>query len=154
MIYCRINDLEKYSSYSKNMEKAINYILTHNLNDLPFGKTNIDDETIYINKSNVELKKSDSLKYESHKKYIDIQIDLDGDESIYINNGTCDCIKTYKEVEDFALYGFSNPDLIINLDKNCCAIIFPNEIHMPCIKHKAKSIIKCVIKVLDDKQIS
>lgn len=64
------------------MKKAIEFIMAQDLNVLPFGKTVIDGEKVFINKSKIETKKSDELKYESHKKYIDIQIDLDGNESI------------------------------------------------------------------------
>ncbi len=149
MIYCRINDLQKYSSYSKNMEKAIKYILTHDLNHLPFGKTNIDGERIFINKSKCETKLPEYQRYESHRQYIDIQIDFDGDECIYLNNGNCNCVETYKQEEDFALYSFSKPDVILNLNKNYCAIIFPEEIHMPCVRNTTDFVIKCVVKVLD-----
>lgn len=136
------------------MKKAIEFIMAQDLNALPFGKTVIDGEKVFINKSKIKTKKSYELKYESHKKYIDIQIDLDGNESIYISNGDCDCIETYKEAEDYALYNYCEPDLTVKLNKNFCAIIFPNEIHMPCVKDKARLLIKCVIKVLDNKQIS
>ncbi|WP_288724834.1 YhcH/YjgK/YiaL family protein [uncultured Treponema sp.] len=149
MIYCTISELPRYISCSTNMKKAIDFIMTHNLNELPLGKTIIDGDKIFINKSSVEAKTADLLKYESHKNYIDIQIDLEGDETVFINNGNCDCIETYKEAEDYALYNYCEPDLTVKLNKNFCAIIFPNEIHMPCVKNKAKTLIKCVVKVLD-----
>lgn len=149
MIYCKISELPRYISCSTNMKKAIEFIMTHDLNELPFGKTIIDGDKIFINKSRVESKTSEFLKYESHKKYIDIQIDLEGDETVFMNNGTCDCIVPYKEADDYALYNYYVPDLTVNLNKNYCLIIFPGEIHMPCIKNKAKSLIKCVLKVLD-----
>lgn len=154
MIYCKISELSRYIYYSANMKQAIEFIMTNDLNALPFGKTIIDGEKVFINKSKTETKKSDELKYESHKNYIDIQIDLDGNEIIYINNGTCGCIASYKESVDYALYSYCEPDLSVKLNKNFCAIIFPNEIHMPCVKDKTSSLIKCVVKVLDNKQIS
>ena len=131
------------------MKKAIEFIMTNNLNALPFGKTIIDGDKIFINKSSVETKSPNLLKYESHEKFIDIQIDLNGDETVYINNGTCVCIEPYNESDDYTLYSYYEPDLSVTLNKNFCAIIFPKEIHMPCIQHKTKSIIKCVVKVLD-----
>lgn len=150
MIYCAISELPRYISCSTNMKKAIEFIMTHNLNALPLGKTIIDGDKIFINKSSVEAKTADLLKYESHKKYIDIQIDLKGDETVFINNGTCDCIEPYKEDDDYALYSYCEPDLAISLNQNYCVIIFPNEIHMPCVKNKAKTLIKCVVKVLNN----
>ena len=74
MIYCTISELPRYISCSTNMKKAIDFIMTHNLNELPLGKTIIDGDKIFINKSSVEAKTADLLKYESHKNYIDIPI--------------------------------------------------------------------------------
>lgn len=149
MIYCKISELSRYIYCSANMKKAIEFIMTNDLNALPFEKTIVDGDKVFINKSKTETKKPNELKYENYKNYIDIQIDLDGNEKIYINNGTCNCIESYKESDDYELYSYCKPDLFVKLNKNFCAIIFPNEIHMPCIKDKAKSLIKCVIKVLD-----
>ena len=149
MIYCKISELSRYIFFSKNMKKAIEFIMAHDLNALPFGKTVIDGEKVFINKSKIVTKKPDELKYESHRNYIDIQIDLDGNETVYINNGSCDCIENYKEADDYTLYSYCAPDLTVKLNKNFCMIIFPNEIHLPCVKDKANSLIKCVVKVLD-----
>ena len=91
MIYCKVSDLEKYSSYSENMRRAIDYVMTHDLSVLPMGKTVIDGEKIFINKSNPETKEADLQQYEVHHRYIDIQIDIEGDEKFYIKNEDLIC---------------------------------------------------------------
>lgn len=151
MIYSKISDLKKYISYSDNMRKAIEFILSTDLKTLPLGKTFIDGESIYINKSIVETKAAELQKYEVHHKYIDIQIDIEGDELLYnIQERHLNCIQDYNEDGDYALYSFCKEDVKITLNENYCAVIFPGEIHMPCIKCNAKSVIKCVVKVLDE----
>ena len=150
MIYCKVFELQKYSSYSDNMKKAIDYVTTHDLSALQMGKTVVDGDKVFINKSNPETKDSDSLQYEVHHRYIDIQIDLEGDEKLYIKNDTKNCICEYDENGDYALFKSSVPDVIVNLNKAFCVICFPYEIHMPCVKSTTEKVLKCVVKVLDE----
>lgn len=150
MIYCKLCELSKYSSYSSNLRKAIEFILSNDLRKLPMGKTFIENDKIYLNKTNIEPKNADLQKYEVHYKYIDIQIDIEGDEFIYIKNNESKCIHEYDSSEDYALYSYSKEDVSLSLDKERCLVIFPYEIHMPCIKKNTQSVIKCVVKVLNE----
>ena len=148
MIYCKVSNLEKYSSYSENMKKAIDYVMTHDLSILPMGKTIVDGEKVFINKSNLETKNAELQQYEVHHRYIDIQIDIKGDEKFYIKNHTLNYTHEYNEMDDYALFKTAQPDVIVSLDTDYCVICFPNEIHMPCVRNKTESVLKCVIKVL------
>ena len=150
MIYCKLTDLVNYSLYSENMKKAIDYIMTHDLSVLPMGKTIVNGEKVFINKSSPETKESDLQQYEVHHKYIDIQIDLEGDEKLYIKNDNMICTCEYEEKYDYSLFKASEPDVIVNLNKEHCVICFPNEVHMPCVRNTTNNVIKCVIKVLND----
>lgn len=150
MIYCKVSDLRNYISYSKNMEKAINFLFSNDLKKLPMGKTVIDGEKIYINKSEVDTKSAEEQKYEVHRKYIDIQLDINGDELIYFKNNDSECVQDYREDEDYALYKFCKPEASLTLNEKFCVVIFSNEKHMPCIKNKSKTVKKCVIKVLEE----
>ena len=123
MVYCKISELPRYILCSANMKKAIDFIISHDLDELPFGKTIIDGDKVFLNKSKTETKRPDELKYESHQRYIDIQIDLDGDEKVFITNGICESIRPFNVVEDYALYSFSEPSLVAKLDNTFCAII-------------------------------
>jgi YhcH/YjgK/YiaL family protein len=150
MIYCKVADLSKYSSISKNIKTAIDFIQSHDLNSLPLGKTIVDGENVFINKSEAETKLAELQRYEAHHKYIDIQIDLAGDEKLYVTNYNNICVQEYIAHDDYELYDFSEPDVVVNLNKEFCAIIFSNEIHLPCIKNTTDAVTKCVVKVSDN----
>lgn len=150
MIYCKVSDLQNYSSYSKNMKRAIDYVMTHNLYDLPMGKTSIDGDNIFINKSNPETKNADLQQYEVHHRYIDIQIDIEGDEKLYIINENLICTHDYDVKDDCALYKTTVPDVIVNLNQVYCIICFPNEVHMPCVRNTTDNVLKCVVKILNN----
>lgn len=149
MIYCKVTDLIKYKNYSKNMECAINYVLSNDLDKLPLGKTVIDGDNVYINKSNPETKTADLQQYEVHHKYIDIQIDIEGDEKLLVVNYGKVCTHAFDDEGDYALFATENPDSISNMNKDYCVVCFPNEIHMPCVRNTTNKVLKCVVKVLD-----
>lgn len=56
--------------------KAIEYIKTHNLNELENGKHFIDGENLFVNIVDSNLKTPQEARLEVHDKYIDIQIPL------------------------------------------------------------------------------
>lgn len=150
MIYCKLSDLNSYKNYSENLKEAIDFIQKNDLKTLPFGKTVVNGEKIFINKMESKTQNYENLKYEVHHKYIDIQIDLDGDEKLLIINKSEDCVNSFDKEGDYALYASSEPDSICKMNTDYCAICFPYEIHMPCVKNTADIVIKCVVKVLDD----
>ena len=131
------------------MRIAVDFIQKTDLRKLPMGKTNIKGNEIYINKMKTNTKELNDSKYEVHHKYIDVQIDLDGDEKILIKNDNNNCIENYNEIDDYALFSPSLADAVCNMNPEYCAICFPYEIHMPCVRNTSDFVEKCVIKVLD-----
>lgn len=150
MIYCKLSDLDSYKNYSENMKEAISFIQKNNLNSLPFGKTVVNGEKVFINKMEVNVQDYNQLQYEVHHKYIDIHIDLIGDEKLFIRNKDDNCTSPFDDEGDYALYKSTDPDLVCNIDQNYCAICLPFELHMPCVKNSTEVVTKCVVKVLDN----
>lgn len=168
MIYCRLSDLKLYEGISTNLKTAFDYILSTDLNSLPFGKTEIKGSDIYINKNCIELV-NDIDSFEVHKRYIDIHIVLKTDDSpnkelsILANENLIEH-QAYKELEDYKLLKFNSlgksSELIeISLTPGFCVIFLSGEVHKPGIFNKksykgdviaSKKLVKCVVKVLDD----
>ncbi len=149
MIYCKVSELKKYQDYSENMRIAVDFIQKTDLSKLPMGKTSILDNKVYINKMKINTKELTALKYEVHHKYIDIQIDLNGDEKIFIKNDNCNLIEDYNENDDYALFSPSLADAVCNMNSEYCTICFPYEIHMPGVHNTSDFVEKCVVKVFD-----
>ena len=82
MIYDKISNITLYKGISKNLDTAIQFISTHDLNQLPLGKTVIDGDKVYINVMETSAAPLEEREYEVHKNYMDIQMDLVGVERI------------------------------------------------------------------------
>jgi len=87
--------------------------------------------------------------FESHRKYIDVQFILEGEEIIEILDINELIVNSpYDEKMDLLKYNHKNNTSIIKLEKGDIAIFYPKDGHMPCVKvNNTIKVIKTVIKV-------
>lgn len=69
---------------------------------LPDGKTVVDEARVFVNVMEADLREAEGAAYEYHKKYADIQINIDGSERWeYTVDGSPE--GTFDEASDFGL---------------------------------------------------
>lgn len=102
MIYDKLSNLGSYKGMNPNLDTAIDFITTHDLNELPLGKTVVDGTNVYINVMDAKASPVEERAYEIHKKYMDIQIDLVGVERIDTGDCTKMEVDEYDEEKDVA----------------------------------------------------
>lgn len=149
MIFCNIEELKKYKSISKNLSTAIDFILKTDLHNLPMGRTEIDGENVYVTKMEIVAKEEDALPFEAHRKYMDIHVDLEGQEVLCISNHS-DLLplESYKVESDYELFNSEKNTVKVILKNKSFVIIDVCEAHKPGIFHSDKKITKCVFKIL------
>jgi len=130
-------------------DKSKEYKRLQNLNIGDFVKVELDSNNFALEQV-YYTKERENTFFESHKKYIDVQVILEGEEEIEVENIKYLIIKkNYNFEEDLIIY--QTPDKrtsIIKLKTGDIAIFFPEDAHMPCIKYNnIQKIIKTVIKV-------
>jgi len=112
-------------------------------------KEMISDE-IFVLKQAYSTKNREDCFFESHKKYIDIQYMVKGDEIMDVANlKDLKIIKDYDEKTDFIKYEnkCDNISTLIIREKEL-AIFYPQDAHQPCIKTENSELIyKAVIKI-------
>ena len=67
-----------------NVQKALEFMKTTDLNQLPAGKHVIDGDNLWVNIVDSDLKSPSAAKLEAHAQYIDVQIPLSGPETFGI----------------------------------------------------------------------
>lgn len=82
MIYDKMSNLKQYRGMNRNLDTAIDFIVSHDLNKLPLGKTVIDQDNVFINIMETSAAPVEERQYEFHKNYMDIQMDLAGIERV------------------------------------------------------------------------
>lgn len=144
MIYDKLINMGLYKGMNKNLDTAIDFILSHNLNELPMGKTVVDGDNVYINIIDAKAQPVEERAYEIHKNYMDIQMDLVGVERIDIGDCTKMNSGEYNEEKDLAKV--TTEDLaggIIGSEN--FIVCMPNEPHKPNIAVNEDVVLKKAI---------
>ena len=104
---------------------------------------------IYVNIDTYNTKVLEECLFESHKKYIDIQIILEGQE-IIIENSILDLknICPYSEEKDIIFYENNKKGKKHILNKGDFVIFYPSQAHMPCVCiENSEKVRKAVVKI-------
>lgn len=147
MIYDVIKNVGKYRGQSIWLDKAISFLETTDLNSLPIERTEIEKDKVFVNVMEAEAREEDELKFELHKKYMDIQIDIEGSENIKVGFDVKNIVEVYKEEIDL---GFVDCTEVItcSLGKERFIICMADEPHKPGIATGDNTYLKkCVVKV-------
>ncbi len=149
MIYGEIKDIKYYKGISKNLDRAIDFIFEKKYLNNQIGKNEIDGDFIYFNCPDKAMTRNKAnLDLEYHKRYIDIHIVIDGEESIgYTSREKCVETKTYDIDGDYGLVK-AELDMEFYLNKDKFLIFFPEEAHIALLKvGEEKEIKKVIFKV-------
>ena len=148
MIIDKIENAGLYYNLGERIKKSFNYITQTNLKNLQPGKYEIDGENIFALVSEYETKLESEGKLEAHRKYIDIQYVISGEELMgYVPLGNQQILEPYKEENDIVF--FKGDKSFTKVSAGMFAIFFPEDVHMPGILAGQKSPVKkLVIKCL------
>jgi biofilm protein TabA len=148
MILDKLSKLGTYSGISANMNTAIEYLLSNDIRILSDGSYPIEGDNVIVNVMSYETKKVAAAAFEAHRKYIDIQILIQGEELCYYSP-LQDLVASspFDEQKDIGFYtGHDGVFFPLTLDN--FAIFFPHDAHMPsCEFHGKDKIRKVVIKI-------
>ena len=150
MIIDKIENAHLYKNIGDRIKKSFDYIMQTDLKNLQPGKYEIDGENIFALVSEYETKLESEGKLEAHRKYIDVQYVIEGEELMgYSPLGNQTILEPYKEENDIIF--FTGEKSFTKVTAGMFAIFFPEDVHMPGIFVERKSTVKkLVIKVRAD----
>lgn len=147
MIYDKLSNLCLYKGMHPNLDTAIDFLASHSLNLLPLGRTEVDKEKVFINVMEAQAAPAAEKAYEIHKKYMDIQIDLEGIENIQIGDRASMEVQNFDPSSDFGTVNCSLLS-VCTLGPGNFIVCMPQEPHMPgIVTGKDCFLKKCVVKV-------
>lgn len=147
MIFGRLERIGRYRGLGKALDTAIDFLTRQDLASLPLGKTEVDGESVYVNRFDYDTVPENIT--EGHLQYIDIHVVVEGEEKV----GVADVLSLRetdrKEEEDFL--GFSGEfTSVCTLRPGDFLIVFPEDAHSPKLIYRESSHVKkAVVKVLD-----
>ena len=146
-----INQQEFARQYRINKtywDKAFAWLKENNLQTIAKGKYPIDGDNVFASVTEDPSKDFDKTNWESHKKYIDLQCVITGDEKMgkWPVAEVTSVTKPYDETKDVANY--TAPGKFYVIPAGTFIIFFPGEAHRPNITPGGNKVVKkIVIKV-------
>ena len=128
-------------------DKAFAYLKNTDLNALATGRHVIDGENVFAIVTEAPSKDYEKTAFESHRKYIDLQYVISGEEKMAkAPVGSVTVNKPYDEKADIAFY--TGEGKIHTVPAGTFMLFFPTEAHRPNITPGGNKVVKkIVIKV-------
>lgn len=142
MIIDILENAVNYTSLNENFKTVFDYIKTHDLTKMECGSYELDGKNLFFNLQEGETKPTQKL--EAHKKYIDIQIVIKGEEYMGYTNIKNTTIKEEYNEEKDVMFLEGNVDKVKATNKHF-VIFYPQDAHMPSLSVAEPQIVKKAI---------
>ncbi len=148
MIVTTIDKLTEYKEIPY-VEDIVNFLNDYIKSDMAEGRFDIRGDELFATASRYFTQPKAERQFENHKKYIDLQIVLEGKEEIYwADTKTLTMVsEEYSKGGDIAFY-VGEPMGCVLLGGNQCTVLFEEDAHMPNVLHeKSEKVLKIVFKI-------
>lgn len=137
----------QYHANKAYWDKAFAFLKNNDLNNIAKGKYPIDGDNVFASVTTDSTKNFDKTNWESHKKYIDLQYVIDGEELIGVYPvSKATVTREYDEKREAANY--SADGKLYSAKPGTFFIFFPSDAHRPNITPGGNKVDKkIVIKV-------
>lgn len=145
MIIDELSYLKNYTGIHPFLQYVIGFLEKYDLSAMDDGRYPVETQSgSFVNVQTVTPKHKDEARLESHRKMIDIQIPLTGDEVMgYVSSAHAEAA-AYDGQNDITFHP-GCPDSFVTVKKGMFAIFFPQDVHAPGIV--PASIKKAVFKL-------
>jgi biofilm protein TabA len=148
MIYDTFEHAGNYFSKDSLLYKAIIYAkeLDPEISD---GRYDVQGEDMFSLVMTYETSPAEERRFEAHKKYIDVQVILSGEETIGVTlENNLDPLEKYSKENDVIFLESPKDSSVLTMKPGYFAVFFPHDIHRPnCLLREAQQTRKAVIKV-------
>lgn len=149
MILDKIDNLKMYKPVLDCADKIYEFICDFIKTPKENGRYEIDGKNLYANVDSYDTKPEEGALFEAHKKYIDLQVIMTGEEKIgWASPDKLAPNDEFSEEKDIGFYNGDEDSWITVKDGNF-VILYPEDAHKPCISTNGESkfVKKIVFKI-------
>lgn len=131
MIFDKVSSIEKYRGISKNLDKAIDVIVSKEYLSKEIGKYEVDGKEVFYMIQDYNSKALEDCFFETHEKYADIQMVITGEEGIgYADLADLEVTTPFNPEKDVEKQK-GPAEIMLQMNSENFVFIFPGEAHMP-----------------------
>ena len=146
MILDVIDNYSIYSEVNPEIKKSLEFLSNGKFEDKESGRYDLDNG-IYYMVQEIQSRAEHEVFFEAHRKYIDIQFLISGEELHgYAPLSTMKIRDPYDDEKDIAFYNGTGS--VLSLSPGSFVIYFPSDAHKPALMiHKPMMVKKIVVKI-------
>ena len=116
----------------QGLERAFEYLARTDLTALPLGRTSIEGDDLYVTVSDAETRAPEQVRFESHRRYIDIQLVVRGQEAIgFAPVASLATVEPYDAAKDIEFFAVPQQPTSLALHEGDFAVFVPGDGHRP-----------------------
>lgn len=144
MLKYKWEELKDYDNYLGTI--VSDFMTRNNVKEIPTGRCDLQEES-FVNIDEYDTR--DNYNFEAHRKYVDVQLMIDGEEEIFYAPLSCGTVSIpYDEEKDVAFYTCDKKDFFrVELKSGDAVILFPEDIHAPCNFEEKRHNRKLIFKI-------
>lgn len=147
MIIDTLENAFLYRPLGPRIARALDYLKTTDFSGMALGRHAIDQDLIFAIVNEYETIPCTEVELEGHRKYIDVQYLVSGSELIgYAPLLSQTPFQEYDKDEDYVLY--RGAATFVRICAGMFSILYPHDLHMPCVGEPPTPVRKVVVKVL------
>lgn len=132
MVLDALSESDRYVSLHPRFARAFQFLARPDLSSLPTGRHVIDGDLLYVSIDLKEGRHRAGAQLEAHRKYIDIQFTVDGDEEIgWMPVDVCTEPAGAFDIAKDILFYDDRPTTWLSVPPGRFAIFFPADAHAP-----------------------
>jgi len=148
MIYDRFENLHLYCQPGTRLHRALVHArdVARSVAD---GRMDIDGDRLYASVSTYETGSREERRFEAHRKYIDVQVLLEGEECIDVSlEKDLPTLEAYDEKKDVMFMKPPQHVASLPMRPGWFGVFYPHDIHRPgCHLREKRRVHKIVMKV-------
>jgi biofilm protein TabA len=132
MILDTLSNAARYAGMHPGFARAFEFLATTDLASLTPGRHEIDGDRMYLSIGHADGLGEEGARLEAHRRYIDIQYTIDGDERIgWMPIHRCQSPDApFDETKDVVLFA-DRPTTWVAVPPGSFTIFFPHDAHAP-----------------------
>lgn len=133
MILDTLDNAAKYAGLRLGSSEAFGFLAQPGLEELPDGKYEIAGDRVYAIIDRTQGRKVSDGKLEGHRKYLDIQYVVSGDETMgWRPSPGLVSADPYDEEKDLVFFE-GEPESLVRVPPGSFAVFLPTDAHLPLI---------------------
>ncbi len=132
MILDRVENARFYASLHKRFEKAFAVLKDPETGHKPDGRYPVHGENLFYIVQHYTTRPADQSRFESHRKYIDIQVLLAGQEMLgYAPRAGLETVEPYSDEKDIMFHRAGVISARVRLEPGLFCLLYPHDAHLP-----------------------